>query len=158
MAPMMPRLHAAVHSTLLLFVRVHEHEVTAVVGGFTCLFSLLASYFALLPLREDAGISLGKPGMHLHRAPQRDAHTHAPASALLMCCPSHCFCCGAAGTSNLPRLFIASLVATVIFTPAASAFLSRATGWQRCVCLPGWGCPLPLLPLTPCMNPKHRSG
>lgn len=36
-----------------------------------------------------------------------------------------------AGTSTLPLLFVSSLVVTVLFTPAASAFLARSTASDR---------------------------
>eukprot|EP00878_Enallax_costatus_P031051 GHUV01033885.1.p1 GENE.GHUV01033885.1~~GHUV01033885.1.p1 ORF type:complete len:280 (+),score=64.00 GHUV01033885.1:286-1125(+) len=80
---------AAVQRLIGAFVTVKPAEVSPVLCSFFTLFSILGSYFLLLPLREDAGISLG--------------------------------------TSTLPLLFVSSLVVTVLFSPAASAFLARST-------------------------------
>ncbi|WIA43362.1 hypothetical protein OEZ86_009851 [Tetradesmus obliquus] len=85
------------HRTLCVFVHVHAHEVPSVLYSFFALFSLLGSYFLLLPLREDAGISLG--------------------------------------TSSLPALCACTLAVTLLFIPAASAFLSRSHPNSREVAL-----------------------
>lgn len=41
---------------------IREEEVAALVTGFWGFFSILAGYFLLLPLRDEAGVSLGETG------------------------------------------------------------------------------------------------
>jgi hypothetical protein len=100
---------------------------------------ILASFFLLLPLREDAAISLGEPACGGWAAPHaqggrprrgavaaaaarsaRAHHTHTRPRACRM----------RAGTSTLPVLFASSLVVTVLVTPALSAYLNSAP--NRC--------------------------
>ncbi|KAI8464172.1 MAG: hypothetical protein J3K34DRAFT_492679 [Monoraphidium minutum] len=47
------------HRLLSQLVPVHQDEVLPTLLGFSSLFCLLASYFIVLPLREDAAIALG---------------------------------------------------------------------------------------------------
>eukprot|EP00899_Mesostigma_viride_P009313 jgi/Mesvir1/18383/Mv14265-RA.1 len=68
------------------FVVCQEQEEDTLKEGFASFFFLLTAYFILLPVRDDAGISLG--------------------------------------TSTLPSLFLASLVATAMGAPASSYLLS----------------------------------
>ncbi|GAB4816937.1 hypothetical protein N2152v2_003983 [Parachlorella kessleri] len=72
---------------LLSTTEVKDDEALALVVGFWGFFSVLAGYFLLLPLRDEAGVSLG--------------------------------------TANLPKLFAASLVLTLLATPLAAFFLNR---------------------------------
>lgn len=94
---------------------------------------ILASYFLLLPLREDAGISLG--------AWRRSTCTWTAHAAIIISSSSISSSQPAAstapaawqrtrapyspGTSILPRLMACSLVVTLLVTPAATQFLNR---------------------------------
>lgn len=98
---------------------------------------VLASYFVLLPIRDEAGVSLGES--HPHPA------ITLPSCALLQCqradCPMHV----SPGTEVLPTLFCLSLVVTLIATPLTAEFLLRpnvprcaschATAFQAPLCL-----------------------
>ncbi|KAG2724016.1 hypothetical protein I3760_02G198700 [Carya illinoinensis] len=59
-----PRLDAIIST----FVTVHPHETSALLHSSSCFFFILSAYFVVLPLRDEAAISLGLsnlPGLFL---------------------------------------------------------------------------------------------
>ena len=78
-------------------------------------------YFLLVPLRENAGISLGK-----HSARENVPNiTRQPCQCKRRLPVPHDATCLPAGTAHLPRLFVASLMLTSVMVPLCSAYMSR---------------------------------
>ena len=82
---------------------------------------VLASYFVLLPIRDEAGVSLGAK---LGESQPHHAIT-LPSCLLLQCQRADSLMHVSPGTEVLPTLFCLSLVVTLIATPLAAEFLLR---------------------------------
>jgi AAA family ATP:ADP antiporter len=52
-------VHPFLVSLVSRFVRVHQDEVRALLHAFSAFFFLLGAYFVVLPLRDEAALSLG---------------------------------------------------------------------------------------------------
>ena len=104
---------------------------------------LLASYFVVVPLREEAGISLGEQDHSFLQCPVLMASCRRRTSCLSITShgwlpelplPVHPFPetsrasktpLPPSGTDTLPKLFTATLLGALLVTPLTSAFLSR---------------------------------
>lgn len=75
---------------------------------------ILGSYFLLLPIRDEAGVSLG-----LHPSSGCLLATADLVSCMLTSLTCH------AGTQQLPYLFVGSFLLTLIGVPLVSQFLVR---------------------------------
>jgi len=78
-----------VESFVSRFVHVHHHEIHALIHAFSAFFFLLGAYFVVLPLRDEAALSLGTgvlPSLFL--ASLVLTMIAAPASSYLLSLPS----------------------------------------------------------------------
>ncbi len=104
-------------------------------AGFAAFCFTLAGYFLLLPLRDEAGVSLGTHnlprlfvGCACCRISTACAHLCAIASSDLDIASSACPADRATSRMPYPRR---SLFLTFLATPLASAFLSRSPAKER---------------------------
>ncbi|KAG0564917.1 hypothetical protein KC19_8G149900 [Ceratodon purpureus] len=82
-------VHRFVVSLVTRFVNVHQHEVPALLHAFSAFFFLLGAYFVVLPLRDEAALSLGTgvlPALFL--ASLALTMLAAPASSYLLSLPN----------------------------------------------------------------------
>ncbi len=90
--------------------------VTCAFGAFGC---VLASYFLLVPIREEAGILLGEICSHTSW-PEPVSSAPPSSSSSSSAWAMH----AVAGVDLLPKLFTASLVMTLMAAPATSLVIS----------------------------------